>query len=59
MSECKFKEEDFTYEELMLLRIAFGSVEHVVDTLKEGNCDVRLSNELFSLKEKLGVSDIV
>ena len=54
-----FKEEDFTEDELMLLRMAFKLVSTVVETQRTDNYDVHLSNELFSLEEKLGIYDLV
>ena len=54
-----FKEEDFTEDELMLLRMAFKLVSTVVETHRTDNYDVHLSNELFSLEEKLGIYDLV
>lgn len=54
-----FKEEDFTEDELMLLKMAFNLVDTVVETQRTGNSDVHLVNELYTLKEKLGVSRLV
>ena len=54
-----FKEEDFTEDELMLLKMAFKLVETVVDAQRTSNSDVHLVNELYNLKETLGISRIV
>lgn len=55
----EFKESDFTQDQLMLLKMAFRLVDEVVEIQREDNYDVCLSNELFHLKEKLGISDLV
>lgn len=55
----KFEEEDFETDELMLLRMAFRLVDTAIETQREGNYDVYLSNELFNLKEKLGIGDLI
>lgn len=59
MDERKFTEEDFTENELMLLRMAFKLVDDVVQIQREDNYDVLMCNELFHLKEKLGIYDLV
>ena len=59
MYKSKFTEEDFTVEELMLLKMAFKLVDDVIEIQREGNYDVYLSNELYSLIEKLGIDDLV
>lgn len=59
MYKGKFTEEDFTVDELMLLKMAFNLVNIVVETQKEDNYDVCLSNELFNLTLKLGIDDLV
>ena len=59
MYKGKFTEEDFTVDELMLLKMAFNLVDIVVETQKEDNYDVCLSNELFNLTLKLGIDDLV
>lgn len=59
MYKGKFTEEDFTLDELMLLKMAFKLVDDVVEIQRESNYDVYLSNELYSLKEKLGIDDLV
>ena len=43
----------------MLLRMAFKLVEDVVQIQREDRYDVELCNELFNLKEKLGIYDLV
>ena len=59
MNEHKWQEEDFTEDELLLLRMAFRLVDDVVEIQRYDNSDVYLSNELYHLKEKLGIYDIV
>lgn len=59
MYKGKFTEEDFTVDELMLLKMAFKLVDDVIEIQREGNYDVYLSNELYSLTEKLGIDDLV
>lgn len=59
MYKGKFTEEDFTVDELMLLKMAFNLVDTVVETQKEDNYDVCLSNELFNLTLKLGIDDLI
>ena len=55
----EFKEEDFTEDELKLLKMAFKLVADVVEIQRQDNYDVYLSNELFSLENKLGVYELV
>jgi len=59
MEDRIFKEEDFTKDELMLLKMAFRLVETVVDAQRTSNYDVYLINELYNLKETLGISRLV
>ena len=59
MEDRIFKEEDFTEDELMLLRMAFKLVTDVIEIQREDRYDVVLSNELFNLEEKLGIYDLV
>ena len=54
-----FKEEDFTEDGLMLLRMAFKLVNDVVEMQRADRYDVHLSNELYDLKETLGISELV
>lgn len=55
----EWQESDFTEDQLCLLRIAFKMVEDIVELQRQGNGDVFMSNELFHLKEKLGILDLV
>lgn len=55
----EWQESDFTEDQLRLLRIAFKMVEDMVELQRHGNGDVFMSNELFHLKEKLGILDLV
>lgn len=59
MYKGKFTEEDFTVDELMLLKMAFKLVDDVIEIQREGNYDLYLSNELFNLTLKLGIDDLV
>lgn len=59
MIEHKLKKEDFTEDELMLLKMAFSLVDNVVDTFRTDNYDVYLSNTLYDLKNKLGIYELV
>ena len=59
MNEHKFTEADFTEDELMLLKMAFSLADNVVNTFRTDNYDVYLSNTLYYLEEKLGISNIV
>lgn len=59
MTHDKFVEEEFTEDELLLLKLAFNLADTVVETQRRGNYDVDAGNSLFSLKEKLGICDIV
>lgn len=59
MEEHKFTEEDFTEEQMKLLRMGFNVLDTIVESCREGNSDVHLSNELYYLKEKLGIYDIL
>lgn len=54
-----FSEDDFTEDELMLLRLAFGLVDVAVESARRDNYDVDRSNALYDLKHKLGVYEIV
>ena len=54
----KFEKEDFTQDEFKLLTMAFKIIDDVVELQREGNSDVYLCNELFHLKEKLGIADL-
>ena len=59
MIEHKFTEEDFTEDELMLLKMAFSLADNVIHTLRTDNYDVYLTNALYDLKHKLGIYDIL
>lgn len=58
-NERVFKEEDFTEDQLQLLRMAFKLVDDVIEIQRYDNYDVHLHNELYYLKEKLGIYDIL
>ena len=59
MNEHKWTKEDFTEEEFMLLKMAFRLIDDVVEIQRYDNYDVYLSNELYSLKNKLGIYELV
>ena len=52
--------EDLTDDEVMLLKMAFKSVEDTIEIMTNHHyCGVDLCNTLFNLKEKLGIGDII
>lgn len=52
--------EDLTDNEIMLLKMAFKSVEEILEIQRYHHCcSVDLCNDLFNLKEKLGIYDLV
>lgn len=52
--------EDLTDDEVMLLKMAFKSVEEIIEIQRYYHyCDVDLCNALFNLKEKLGIYDLI
>lgn len=59
MNTEKFKKEDFTEDELTLLKLAFKLVEDVVESGIDGINYPYSSNELYHLKEKLGIDELV
>ena len=50
--------EDLTEDEVMLLKMAFNSLETML-RIQSWYCYTDFSNDLFRLKEKLGIVDIV
>lgn len=55
-----FKEEDFTEEELVLLKTIFKLGEAMADGLRDTDyCVDSMSNTIFYLTEKLGINDII
>ena len=50
--------ENLTEDEVMLLKMAFKSLEEMLE-IQRWYCYVDLRNDLFHLKEKLGIADIV
>ena len=54
-----FNEDEFTEDELMLLKLAFALVDVAVESSRRDNYDVDRSNALYDLKHKLGIYDIV
>ena len=59
MNANGFTEEDFTLDELMLLKMAFKLVDDVVEIQRTDRYDVCLCNALYDLKNKLGIGCIV
>lgn len=59
MNTEKFKKEDFTEDELTLLKLAFKLAEDVVESGLDGVCYPYLSNTLYHLREKLGIDELV
>lgn len=60
MEERKiFTKDEFTEEELNMLKLAFTLADSVVEVQRQGNYDVYASNILFDLKEKLGIYDLL
>lgn len=55
----KFTEDEFTEDELVVLKLAFKLAEEALETLRTSNSDVYMINELFYLKEKLGIDDLL
>lgn len=54
-----FTEEDFTTDELRLLRMAFKLIDDVVEMQRYDNYDVYMCNVLYDLKNKLGIYDLL
>ena len=54
-----FTEEDFTEDELRLLRMAFKLIDDVVEMQRDCNYDVYMCNALYSLENKLGIYDLL
>lgn len=50
--------EDLTEDEVMLLKMAFNSLETML-RIQSWYCYTDFGNDLFRLKEKLGIVDIV
>ena len=59
MNEKKFKESDFSDEELAMLKAIFAAADAVVQAKRTDNYDTYDSNILFGLTVKLGIDDIV
>lgn len=54
-----FAKEDFTEDQLYLLRVAFKLLDELVEMRRYYEYDDYLCNELYYLKEKLGIYDLV
>lgn len=55
----KFTEEDFTESELVLLKTIFKMADAMVEGFREDRYDVNMTNELYSITEKLGIGELV
>ena len=53
------KKEDFTEEELIMLKAIFKGANAIIYSLREDRYDVYAANTLFHLEEKLGIYGIV
>lgn len=51
--------QNFTEDELRMLNMIFKGAEAVLQAKRESNDDVYDINVLFSLKEKLGIADLL
>ena len=54
-----FEESDFTEEELAILRLAFKVTETILESERIDRYDVDRVNAFYSLKNKLGIYDLV
>lgn len=54
-----WKREDFTDDELRVLKLAFSLVDTVVENQSKYTYDNDMSNGLYSLKEKLGLWEVL
>lgn len=53
----EFSVDDLTEDEIMLIKMAFKSVEESLELLRYNHyCSLDLCNALFNLKEKMGIS---
>ena len=59
MDPKEFSKEDFTEEELMLLRLAFKLTSEAVEVMRYDMHLYSLSDDLYNLKNKLGIYDLV
>ena len=50
---------DFTEKELYLLKFAFKLVDEVVEMQQEWPLYVDMNNDLYNLKNKLGIYDLI
>ena len=50
---------DFTEKELYLLKLAFKLVDEVVEMQQEWPLYVDMNNDLYNLKNKLGIYDLI
>ena len=52
-------ESDFTEEELSILRLAFKVTETIIECERSDRYDVDRVNAFYSLKNKLGIYDLI
>ena len=50
---------EFTEDELKLLKLIFNVADTIVESQRIDNYDVYTGNLLYSIKEKLGIYDIL
>ena len=55
----EFTKEDFTEDELILLRMAFKMLDVAIDEQRQLFYGSNYRNEVYDLKEKLGVYDLL
>ena len=55
----EFTKEDFTEDELILLQMAFRMLDTAVDEQRRLFYGSDYRNEVYALKEKLGIYDLV
>lgn len=55
----QWTKEDFSEDELVLLRMAFRMLDEAIDAQRELLYCSDYRNEVYDLKEKLGIYDLV
>lgn len=55
----QWTKEDFSEDELVLLRMAFRMLDEAIDAQRELMYGADYRNEVYYLKEKLGIYDLV
>lgn len=59
MENIVFTKEDFTEDELALLRLAFKLADTVIESQRADNYDVYMCNTMYDLKNKLGIYNLL